>query len=313
MRAAKRDILEIFGHAPDDLSSEASSLCTSEICPYTNHTCTKTNHDQSIIYGVCSVSNGVQKQPGSEVIICPNRMYADSYAVLSDAARSTWGDSAVPVVAGGTMEDLQQRGSDLDLPTIAFGKNSGKEVQINANGQLSMDWILQRYRNDGEGLEPLDFIGIEVQSIDITGNYRDNWSAYKSVRDGDPPPYIPDSGHGLNWANVHKRLIPQIIRKGNVYNRLDRCAGFFFILPDIVYKKFEEILGDLEHAEKPSNEVLSVLTYGLATQPEPSLMRELVLKREVHVSLSSVKEAFSHNSSDNAPELLDEALRNLLS
>ena len=178
---------------------------------------------------------------------------------------------------------------------------------------MSLDWVIQRYQMDDGRLRPVDFIGIEVQSIDITGNYRDNWSAYKAVRDGEPPKYIPDSGHGLNWANVHKRLIPQIIRKGNIYCRLNRCAGFFFTLPDIVYQKFEEILGDLEHVERPSKDVLSVLTYGLGPQPEAPSMRDLIRVREAHVTLDSVKNAFSHHSSDNAPDLLDEILLNIFS
>lgn len=312
MRSARKDILEIFGHAPDDMSDEASALWTNQLCPFTGHTCTKMNHDQSVIYGVCSVSNGVRKQPGSEVIICPNRMYADAYAVLSDAARSAWDDDATPVIAGGTIEDLQERAIQSPTSTVAFGKNSGKEVQINANGQLSMDWVIQRYANSGGNLQPLDFIGIEVQSIDITGNYRDSWSAYDSFRKGNIPEHIPNAGHGLNWANVHKRLIPQIIRKGNVYRQLDRCSGFFFILPDIVYQKFEAILGELERCEEPANNVLSVLTYGLGPQPEQSHMRELHFTREVHISLANIKEAFSQNSDDKAPEMLDQLLLNAL-
>ncbi len=42
-----------------------------------------------------------------------------------------------------------------------------------------MDWILQKYSPAPLGVfRPSGFIGIEVQSIDITGNYRENWQAY---------------------------------------------------------------------------------------------------------------------------------------
>jgi hypothetical protein len=54
-------------------------------------------------------------------------------------------------------------------------------------------------------------IPCEVQSADTTGNYRANWDAYSKELDS-----IPDSEHGMNWANIWKRLIPQLILKGSI-------------------------------------------------------------------------------------------------
>ena len=96
-----------------------------------------------------------------------------------------------------------------------------------------MDWVLAKVKSG----KLKEYVGIEVQSIDITGNYRDCWHSYNNLTPGTK--IISSSCHGMNWANVHKRLIPQIIRKGLVYSRSSMVKkGVYFIVPDIVYRKF---------------------------------------------------------------------------
>jgi hypothetical protein len=72
-----KDIVEIFGYAPDDLSVASRSLWNLGACPFIEKPCTKTNHDQTITYGTCSVTS-----PYGDCIICPNRMYENKYASL---------------------------------------------------------------------------------------------------------------------------------------------------------------------------------------------------------------------------------------
>jgi hypothetical protein len=150
-----------------------------------------------------------------------------------------------------------------------------------------MDWVLAKISNN----ILTEYIGIEVQSIDITGNYRDSWHGYKNIKAENEK--IPDSEHGLNWANVHKRLIPQIIRKGVIYSQSKYCKkGLYFILPDIVYKKFEEVVGnDLSNVSVPNNETLTVFTYSLG---EKSLkkVRHLNLERRICFSLDEFANRF---------------------
>jgi hypothetical protein len=84
----KKDIVEIFGYAPDDLSNVSRSLWSLGACPFIEKACTKTNHDQTIIYGTCSVTS-----PYGDCIICPNRMYENRYASLKRVAIDAFGDS----------------------------------------------------------------------------------------------------------------------------------------------------------------------------------------------------------------------------
>ncbi len=311
MRATGRDIVELFGYRPDDTSREAISAFQNALCPFTNSICTKTNHDQSVTYGTCSVSNGVNKANGSEIIICPKRLYARKHALFSHVLESAWPDRSKDLISGGTLQELKDRASAAKNPVIAFGQGSGKEIQVKANGQLSMDWVLQSYENVNNQLKPQQFVGIEVQSIDITGNYRDNWNAYRKIKEGENLTDIPKSGHGLNWANVHKRLIPQIIRKGNIYEKIERCVGFFFIVPDSVYQKFEEVIGDVPHASGPSRENLSVITFRLGAEVQDGEHRNLELVRQVHHPINDIAAAFIANLSEDAPSVLDNSLRSI--
>jgi hypothetical protein len=307
MRARGQDIVELFGFAADDTSPQSVAHFQQSACPFVGTRCGKTNHDGSLVYGTCSVTTGKAKQ---EIIICPKRMYADNYRVLLDAAHSVW--PGITLVAGGTVSDMEARTRQHNECAVALGQNSGREVTINANGKLSLDWVIQRYKRSGSAMVAQDYIGIEVQSIDITGNYRDNWKAYSDMRSGVKINSVPDSGHGMNWANVHKRLIPQIIRKGNVYAATDRCLGFFFILPDLVYEKFEGVLGNIPAQPAPSKDRLSVLTYVFDKTQVPGQSRRLNLHRTKHHSLADIAFAFTTHSDAGTSKALDEFLKYVL-
>ena len=316
MRSSGKDIVEIFGYKSDDLSLIAKTHTANNTCPFLGQKCSKTNHDKTIIYGVCSVSKGASKDPTSDVIICPNRLYASKYMILKNAADAIWGAEDYDFICGGDVTKLKSDAMNSKQASIvvAFGKGSGKEIVVTRPNLMSMDWVLQRYeRTECGKLIPLDFVGIEVQSIDITGNYRDAHSGYISLRQGNKPVAIQNSGHGLNWANVHKRLIPQIVRKGNIYQECDRCSGFFFILPDEVFKKFEDTLGQFNHQNSPDRKNISVMTYSLGVEQPDGIVRDLVQKRVSHLKLSDVKDAFSKNQMDDVHVELNQALLSVLS
>jgi len=312
MRADKRDIIELFGYQADDISAQSRQHTQTSTCPFTNSLCTKTNHDKSVIYGACSVTHGITKDPGSEVIICPNRLYAEKYKVLTDVITHAWPNSNLPLVVGGTLEQLREKASIHQECVVAFGKSSGKEIAVKSSVSMSMDWVLQRYKLIGNNLEALDYVGIEVQSIDTTQNYRDNWKAYIDLRAGKKPNHIPNSEHGLNWANVHKRLIPQIIRKGNIYNKSQKCLGFYFILPETVYAQFEKVLGQLPAAAIQGNDTLSILTYQLGKPVSGGKLRKLNSVKHIRHKLQDIIKAFSTDETIAAAKKLEQDLYELL-
>ena len=77
-----KDLIEIFGYSPDDTTQACRSLWNLGACPFLNKPCTKMNHDQSIIYGTCSVTS-----PFGNCIICPNRFYEKGFKVIRAVAQ----------------------------------------------------------------------------------------------------------------------------------------------------------------------------------------------------------------------------------
>lgn len=314
MRARGRDIVELFGYRPNDLSAVAIDAFVERDCPFTASKCSKTNHDQSLVYGVCSVSNGVKVGTHDEVIVCPKRLYQKQFEIFHDLVHDVWGQQT-KLVIGGTLPSMKQKALKFSRPAVAFGQASGTEISVNSNGQMSMDWVIQSYRNSGN-LIAEEFIGIEVQSIDITGNYRKNWTSYEAMKITgkipNAPDSIEDSGHGLNWANVHKRLIPQIIRKGNIYRESSRCVGFYFIVPEIVYQKFEKVIGNLPELKGPAKDRLSIKTYSLGPVTNDGVPRDIYHVRTLHYDLIAVAQAFITNVDKSSSSILDQRLKSII-
>jgi hypothetical protein len=293
----KKDLIEVFGYAPDDLSPQCRSLWRLSACPFINKQCTKTNHDNSVIYGTCSVTSTF-----GDCVICPNRLYERDYAVLRSIGKEVF-DSSLDFYMYEQFIPLRE---NMKSCIVALGQNSGKEVKIGTN--LSMDWVLTKIENG----QLIEYVGVEVQSIDITGNYRDAWHSYNNLTE--QTQLIPSSGHGMNWANVHKRLIPQIIRKGLIYSHSNLVkSGLYFVVPDIVYRKFEGIIGsDIPLLAEGGKDVLTIHTYELSPEVKHGNQRNLIMKRNLRFSLEEFSERFI--SGPNLPSglQLDNAVKRVL-
>ena len=287
-----RSLVEVFGHAPSDATPKARKYWELKACPFIGRACTKYDHTNTICYGTCSVTN-----VGQEVVICPNRLYANNYESIREVAEDVFGKLPFMLFD----EYVKKASSELDC-VVALGQNSGKEVKLS---KMSMDWVLARIRKG----KLVEYVGIEVQSIDITGNYRDAWYAARDQKSD-----IPASGHGLNWANVHKRLMPQIIRKGLVYSRSDLVKrGLFFIVPEPVYQRFEEIIGaDIPLKRDAGKGIISVYTYDLGKTVPHGRMRGLVRNRVLRFKLEEFSARFISGPNLPAGNALDDKIREIL-
>ena len=287
-----RSLIEVFGHSPNDITSKARKFWGLNACPFIGRACTKFDHTNTICYGTCSVSNA-----GQNVIICPNRLYANNYETIRHVSEDVFGK--LPFML---FDEYLKKESTSPNCIVALGQNSGREVKLS---KMSMDWVLAHIKNG----KLLEYVGIEVQSIDITGNYRDAWYAAR-----DKNPAIPPSAHGLNWANVHKRLMPQIIRKSLVYSKsLLVKNGLFFIVPEPVYQRFEEIIGsDIPSVDAPGKDVITVFTYDLGDPVPQGHIRKLSRNRIARFKLAEFSARFISGPNLPAGNELDNKIRELL-
>jgi hypothetical protein len=99
-----------------------------------------------------------------------------------------------------------------------------------------VDWVLAHIGAKGD---LIDFVAVEVRSIDTSGNYRGEREAHLKEK-----PIPGTSAAGFNWENVNKRILPQLIYKGHVLRQEPLCQkGLFFVCPTQVYHQIGERLG----------------------------------------------------------------------
>ncbi|MEK6788072.1 MAG: restriction endonuclease [Pseudomonadota bacterium] len=291
-----RSLVEVFGYSPTDTTPTARKFWQLNACPFIGKSCSKYDHTNTICYGTCSVTN-----TGQNVVICPNRLYADGYATLKRVSTEVFGYTQF-MLFDEYIKAVTKPGASLDC-VVALGQNSGKEVKLR---KMSMDWVLAHIIDGAL----VGYVGIEVQSIDITGNYRDAWYAAR-----DQKAKIPPSAHGLNWANVHKRLIPQIIRKSLVYSKSSLVThGLYFIVPEPVYQRFEEIIGDdIPLVEEDGKDIITVHTYDLGVATAPGATRALTEARKLKFKMDEFSARFIAGPNLPSGEDLDSKIREILS
>lgn len=296
------NIIELFGYSPGDQSSEARKARQNLECPFLGHTCTKTLNDGSVS-GVCTI----KPMTTGPVICCPVRLYAGSYQILKDVAAQAFG-SGTELINGRDVEVYRARNPGKPY-VVVFGKRWGKELRLpsrakktgGSRGAYFVDWILAHI--DGEG-NLLGFVAIEVQSIDTTGNYQAERLAY--LKSGT---FNGKSTAGLNWENVNKRILPQIIYKGHVLRREPLCQkGLFFICPTPVYNKIAERLGGgLTEIHQQAGS-LTLMWYDIGPPVLDGQIRALELGGQSTTTIDQVALAFTAPSNLPPAKVFEQAI-----
>ena len=236
-------ITDFFGYRANDTSVLAQEAAAKKLCPFLHGTCTKRLSDGEIS-GACAVKQVTSQEP---VICCPNRLYADDYRILSLVAERTFGRELRLYAGRAAVAEAKRAGGAVAV----FGHGWGGELRLpqrNGSGSYFADWVLALLDDQGKLQE---FTSIEVQTIDTTGNYRASRSALLEDRS------VVPSKMGLNWENVSKRIIPQLVYKGQILQRESLCkSGLWFVTPVPVYERIVSRLGGEEN-----------LTFGYAPQP----------------------------------------------
>ncbi|MFZ4536380.1 hypothetical protein [Propionivibrio sp.] len=288
-----KKIFELFGYSPNDKSVAAVTACKEQICPSIGGPCSKQIGSASnrIRSGVCAITD----KDGGPVVICPIRLYADNYALLSTVAKLAFKMTAVKLVDGRQIANHSARKNVVAV----FGKGWGGELKVPGRpirGRKSsgffVDWILARLDAKKKLVE---FAALEVQTMDTIGCYRAEREAILSGLE-----HIGKSA-GPNWENVNKRILPQLIYKGHLLERESLCqSGLFFACPDGVFNKIMDRLGS-ELADYPlKNNSLTFLPIQLCEPDRAGVTRALKALKPKTTTIQQVSIAFS--SPTNLPE-----------
>lgn len=283
-------IAELFGYRAEDKSEQAIAAASRQLCPFLGTQCTKVLSRDRIVAGVCAVR---QKTVGSpNVICCPNRIYAENYKMLHLVAQQSFGCELGLYSGRAAVEKAKTENGAIAV----FGHGWGGELRLPqraGTGSYFVDWVLARLDGNGELTE---FTAIEVQTIDTTGNYREARAALLENRE------IVADTVGLNWENVSKRIIPQLIYKGQVLQREDLCkTGLFFVCPKAVYDRVLNRLGGKDRIPRFPTQPASIhfLAYDYQGGSADGAITSLGILEEHCTTVYKVQEAFS---SMNLPE-----------
>jgi len=272
-------IVELFGYSSVDSSSPAQSHRSDLRCPFLRDRCTKTLSDGTVS-GVCTVKQ-VNSGP---VVCCPVRLYAADYKILLDIATDCFGLDVRLVAGSANLSEV----SDGKAVAV-FGKRWGRELHLPQRGGVGsyfVDWVLAHLAPDGTLKE---FVAVEVQTIDTTGNYRDERQAHM-----DGTGFVGNSTAGINWENVSKRILPQLIYKGHVLRREKLCSkGLFFVCPTPIYERIVRRLGGelLDYMPQPG--ALTFRHYDLGPDLGQGEIRDLLFKGQRTTTVDQVANALS--------------------
>lgn len=228
-------------------------------------------------------------------------MYAHEYRILLDVAIDAFGAGARLCRALG---DAHGDGRDV----MVFGKRWGKELRLPNRGKgggYFVDWVLALLDADKR---LSGFVAIEVQTMDTTGSYEAEVRAHLNGK-----PLDRVSTAGINWENVSKRILPQIIFKGHVLRNEPLCTkGMYFICPAPVHDRiFTRLGGDLREYHLHSG-AITFRWYDLGPTAHPGLRRDLVFGGQKTTTVDQVALAFT--SPKNLPDagVYESAIRAVL-
>lgn len=168
-------IREVFGYPPENESSEAGRVRLNHLCPFLDQRCVKESGRLDYPFGACSVR---QVKDEREIIICPMRFCGDNQAIIEEVGHRLCGEAARLV----------------RIPEVRAGR-------------FSIDWVVACCDASGT---LVDYHGIEVVAVDTTGSLDRYFDAYLKGEDWQSI----EQRYGINWGNVYKRTLPQLIAKG---------------------------------------------------------------------------------------------------
>ncbi|OJX74824.1 MAG: hypothetical protein BGO92_14920 [Magnetospirillum sp. 64-120] len=296
-------IIEFFGFRP--LDPAAAPYRDARRCPFVAGDCIKPNH------GACTVN----QLSGHPIICCPNRLYAEQFKVLQEIAEEAFGAGSQLVLAA----DIRPRlaaGRMTGREVVVFGRYWGQELPLprppgagqSESRKYYVDWILAKLDQQGNVVE---LTAVEVQTIDTTGNYSDQAQTFFAGQ-----PYIDAQGRnpgyseaGMNWENVNKRILPQLIYKGHVLRRESRCRmGLYFVCPVQVYNRIRERLGGTLHEYRPGNGTITFRSYELGPEQLQGQHRPLVFAGQFTTTVDQVALAFTSPMNLPAQDVYEAAI-----
>lgn len=151
------------------------------LCPFINSECTKRAHRLEGPYPVCSVWH--RKRAPRLITTCPKRFFQAD--LVADVLQHCW------------------PGSPPTNPRVAY------EVSMEKFG--TVDMVIADLDTATGTIR--EFVSVELQAVDLSGSVEPAYSGVLNSAES------VEVSYGVNWGNVRKRYIEQLVSKSFYHNR----------------------------------------------------------------------------------------------
>ncbi len=257
----------------------ANPLAAGFECPFIKSRCPKRSTQlPDEPYPVCTLwrrSTGEPDPRQDLIFVCPKRFYAVDF--LNEVIEHCW------------------PGEKPKNPRVA------PEVKMAGFGNV--DFVIADVQDDGEVEQ---FLSVELQAIDITGSV---FSAYQALRTGEDLERRPT--YGLNWDNVYKRYVTQLIRKGYFHHHWK--SKIVAVIPEQVYQYITSRADFIRSTDVKSVQVnIIFMTYRLESDPtRPGEFRPTLVNVE-GTSHSSLQNAILYKEAPQRDAFTTQIKRSLV-
>lgn len=212
-----QNVLELFGISTSEGKTDWSSVVAKQHCPFIGRKCWKIRKSQpEIAIGTCAVSYGVRNP--RDIVICPDRMLRNGKIFLDSIH----------------LLRLHEPGNELH-----------KLPQVEIPGG-NVDYFLASVRDD----KVVDFVGIEIQTLDTTGTVWPVRQRFLESAGVDPlEDFDPSKSFGMNWKMTAKTILVQLHHKIETFEGLGK--HLVLVLQDVFleYMKDEFNFGHVASAK----------------------------------------------------------------
>lgn len=247
------EIVELFGMNTEAQGIEWGTIVAQQQCPFSDKKCYKIRKSEpDVAIGTCTVLAGRSMDP---VMICPNRLI-DRRKIFIDCMH---------------LLTKHQPGNDYHLLS---------EIKIPGG---NLDYALVSAR----GCHAVDFVGIELQTLDTTGSV---WPARMSTlnRLGIPVTVPEAKTYGMNWKMTAKTILVQMHHKAATFANINRHLVLVIQDPLLDYMRREFTF---DHFTDPADVVDTVHfhSYGMRSLEPGQQRSDLVLHSRMSTDVAGIE------------------------
>lgn len=272
---------EILGEPAREMTNPANADYQ---CPFMTGQCIKRSHKFNDPFPVCSVwAGGFARGPKSErrlITLCPKRF--NQIDIVGDVLAYCW------------------PGKPPSNPRI-----SGEVTMANFG---RVDFVIADVVPGSNEVER--FVSVELQAADITGSYEPAYQAALQRSDEVEVTY------GINWKNVQKRYVSQLIQKGIYHHHWGSRIVAILQAPIYRYLKQNIKFDEIPLADATASHAICFMLYdyeyGDDEDAEVKGTRNLKLEKVVATSHSSLMMAALYQDVPSKLTFCELIRRNLL-